>query len=104
MGQDPYFTAGISDGLGFSTGNGTIPQSLKQLFRALELDVEVGFTRPDHGSLINWAEQGVLMLDTVMTVKEKTAGSHFYPTYPGKTSDWKTYKDAKRQFYKINLV
>jgi hypothetical protein len=61
------------------------------------LDLKDGFKQPNHGSLIKWAEQGVLMLDAALTVKQDSSGSHLYPTYPGNTSDWKSFKDGKEQ-------
>ena len=70
MGQDPYFNPGQAMGLSFSVPEGVqLPPSLKTLYRAL------GINQPS-GDLTRWAEQGVLLLNTVLTVREKQAKSH----------------------------
>lgn len=75
IGQDPYHGAGQAHGLCFSVKRPVEPPpSLKNMFRELESDV--GFKIPDHGELTHWAEQGVLMLNTVLTVREGAANSH----------------------------
>ncbi len=75
IGQDPYHGAGQAHGLCFSVKRPVEPPpSLKNMFRELESDV--GFKIPDHGELTRWAEQGVLMLNAVLTVREGNANSH----------------------------
>ncbi len=75
IGQDPYHGAGQAHGLCFSVKRPVEPPpSLKNMFKELESDV--GFKIPDHGELTAWAEQGVLMLNTVLTVREGAANSH----------------------------
>lgn len=75
IGQDPYHGAGQAHGLCFSVKRPVEPPpSLKNMFKELESDV--GFKIPDHGELTAWAEQGVLMLNTVLTVREGQANSH----------------------------
>ena len=70
MGQDPYFNPDQAMGLSFSVPDGVqLPPSLKTLYRAL------GINQPS-GDLTRWAEQGVLLLNTVLTVREKQAKSH----------------------------
>ncbi len=75
IGQDPYHGAGQAHGLCFSVKKGVEPPpSLKNIFKELESDV--GFKIPEHGELTKWAEQGVLLLNTVLTVREASANSH----------------------------
>ncbi len=75
LGQDPYPTAGNANGLAFSvTRDVKIPASLKNIFTGLHR--ERGLPMPTHGDLTNWAKRGVLLLNTVLTVREKTPQSH----------------------------
>ncbi len=75
IGQDPYHGAGQAHGLCFSVKRPVEPPpSLKNIYKELEDDI--GFKVPDHGELTEWAEQGVLMLNTVLTVREGAANSH----------------------------
>ncbi len=75
IGQDPYPTKGNANGLAFSVSPGMkIPASLKNIFKALVVDV--GATMPKTGDLTPWAKQGVLLLNTVLTVREGEANSH----------------------------
>lgn len=75
MGQDPYFNPGQAMGLSFSVPDGVqLPPSLKTLYRALGINLN-GINQPS-GDLTRWAEQGVLLLNTVLTVREKQAKSH----------------------------
>ena len=75
LGQDPYHGAGQAMGLAFSVPPATrVPPSLSNIFT--ELCADLGAERPSHGSLQHWAEQGVLLLNTSLTVEEAAAGSH----------------------------
>ncbi len=75
LGQDPYHGPGQAHGLCFSVRPGVRPPpSLANIFRELEADL--GLDRPDHGCLTSWAEQGVLLLNTSLTVRANQAGSH----------------------------
>lgn len=75
IGQDPYHGAGQAHGLCFSVKRPVEPPpSLKNIYKELESDI--GFKIPDHGELTAWAEQGVLMLNAVLTVREGAANSH----------------------------
>jgi uracil-DNA glycosylase len=75
IGQDPYHGAGQAHGLAFSVRLGTpVPPSLRNVFK--ELHDDLGLAPPGHGSLLRWAEQGVLLLNAVLTVEEGRAGSH----------------------------
>src|SRR4051812_32933864 len=75
LGQDPYPTGGNATGLSFSVPPGKrIPPSLKNMFNVLATDV--GASIPDNGCLEPWADQGVLLLNAVLTVREGEAGSH----------------------------
>jgi uracil-DNA glycosylase len=76
MGQDPYPTPGHPVGLSFSVAADVrpLPRSLQNIFRELEADL--GLPRPASGDLTRWADQGVLMLNRVLTVKPGQPGSH----------------------------
>ena len=76
LGQDPYHGANQAHGLAFSVLPGVkIPPSLRNMYKELAQDIE-GFEIPSHGYLDAWASQGVLMLNTVLTVEEAKAHSH----------------------------
>ena len=86
LGQDPYHGPGQAHGLSFSVRGGQlIPPSLQNIFR--ELASDLGCEPPNHGDLSSWAEQGVLMLNSVLTVERGRAGSH-----QGK--GWERFTDA----------
>ena len=75
LGQDPYHGAGQAHGLCFSVLPGVeVPPSLHNIYK--ELASDTGFVRPDHGCLLPWARQGVLLLNSVLTVEAGQAGSH----------------------------
>lgn len=75
LGQDPYHGPGQAHGLCFSVKKGVpIPPSLVNIYK--ELKDDVGVTPPSHGHLISWAQQGVLLLNNVLTVEAHQAGSH----------------------------
>lgn len=76
LGQDPYHGLGQAHGLCFSVKPGIkTPPSLVNMYKELATDIP-GFTIPDHGYLESWAKQGVLMLNTVLTVEQGKAHSH----------------------------
>jgi uracil-DNA glycosylase len=86
LGQDPYHGPGQAHGLCFSVLPGVpAPPSLENIFKEIERDL--GIPRPDHGCLIPWARQGVLLLNSVLTVERGLAGSH-----QGK--GWEGFTDA----------
>ncbi len=75
LGQDPYHGAGQAHGLCFSVKKGTPPPpSLQNIFK--ELRDDLGIDPPNHGELTAWADSGVLLLNTVLTVREGAANSH----------------------------
>lgn len=75
VGQDPYHGPGQAMGLSFSVPRGVaIPPSLRNMFQELEADCAVA--RPTHGDLTHWADQGVLLLNTSLTVRAHEAASH----------------------------
>ena len=75
LGQDPYHNYGQAHGLCFSVQKGVqVPPSLVNIYQ--ELHDDLGCTIPNHGCLTKWAEQGVLMLNTVLTVRAHQANSH----------------------------
>jgi uracil-DNA glycosylase len=76
VGQDPYHTLGVADGLCFSTQPGNdIPPSLKNIYGALTNGGSIE-EKPYHACLNNWAAQGVLMINSALTTKLGTAGAH----------------------------
>jgi uracil-DNA glycosylase len=86
LGQDPYHDEGQAHGLCFSVLPGVKPPaSLANIFK--ELAADVGCPTPTHGNLQSWAEQGVLLLNTVLTVRAHTPGSH-------KNKGWEKFTDA----------
>ena len=76
VGQDPYPTPGHPIGLSFATARGVrpLPRSLANIYR--ELHDDVGITPPTHGDLGRWADQGVMLLNRVLTVQPGVAGAH----------------------------
>lgn len=75
LGQDPYHGPGQAHGLCFSVLPGVgIPPSLDNIFKEIARDVQIA--RPDHGWLLPWSQQGVLLLNAVLTVEAGNAGSH----------------------------
>ncbi|GMU58601.1 MAG: uracil-DNA glycosylase 2 [Myxococcaceae bacterium] len=89
LGQDPYPTRGNANGLAFSVHRGVkAPASLKNLFLGLEADL--GHSVPAHGDLTAWARQGVLLLNTVLTVREGAPHSH-------KKRGWEPFTEAVLQ-------
>ena len=85
IGQDPYHGEGQAHGLCFSVKKGVVPPpSLKNIYK--ELHSDIGFEIPNHGELISWAKQGVLMLNNVLTVREGMPNSH-------KGMGWETFTD-----------
>ena len=75
LGQDPYHGAGEAMGLSFSVPPGVrVPPSLRNIYK--ELASDTGATPPLHGDLTHWARQGVLLLNSVLTVAADRAGSH----------------------------
>ncbi|MBL1416107.1 MAG: uracil-DNA glycosylase [Moritella sp.] len=86
LGQDPYHGPEQAHGLCFSVLPGIkIPPSLRNMYKELSTDID-GFAAPDHGYLIEWAQQGILMLNTVLTVEQAKAHSHA-------KSGWETFTD-----------
>ena len=77
LGQDPYHEEGQAHGLAFSVMPGVPqPPSLVNIFRELQEDLGISPPPRDNGSLVNWAKDGVLLLNTVLTVREHQANSH----------------------------
>lgn len=75
LGQDPYHGAGQAHGMCFSVKKGTPPPpSLQNIFKEIKSDL--GFDPPGHGELTSWADSGVLLLNTVLTVREGKPNSH----------------------------
>lgn len=75
IGQDPYHGPGQANGLSFSVNDGIeIPPSLRNIFKEIEQDLGIPF--PKNGNLERWADQGVLLLNAVLTVRQGEPGSH----------------------------
>jgi uracil-DNA glycosylase len=86
LGQDPYHGPGQAHGLCFSVRPGVrVPPSLENIFKEIERDLAI--RRPDHGCLTPWADRGVLLLNSVLTVEQGQANSH-----QGK--GWEGFTDA----------
>jgi len=85
LGQDPYHGPGQANGLAFSVADGVaIPPSLRNIHTELESDL--GIVPPGHGNLEKWAKSGVLLLNTTLTVRARTAASH-------QKRGWETFTD-----------
>lgn len=86
LGQDPYHQPGQAHGLAFSVPKGiTPPPSLKNIFKALKYDV--GCDAPAHGDLSGWARQGVLLLNTILTVEQGKPLAHQQRGWEAYTKD-----------------
>ena len=86
IGQDPYHGAGQGNGLCFSVSDGVKhPPSLINIFKEITTDLDQPY--PDSGNLERWADQGVLLLNAVLTVEESKAGSH-------QKKGWEKFTDA----------
>ena len=86
LGQDPYHGPGQAHGLAFSVPEGiAIPPSLRNIYKELETDL--GIAPATHGNLTRWADQGVLLLNTALTVEAGQAGSH-------QRCGWEEFTDA----------
>lgn len=86
LGQDPYHGPGQANGLCFSVQRGVkVPPSLRNMFK--ELHEDLGIPTPAHGDLSHWAHQGVLLLNTVLSVRARQANSH-------RKKGWETFTDA----------
>ena len=86
LGQDPYHGPGQAHGLCFSVRqNVPVPPSLRNIYK--ELAADINFLPPKHGCLNEWAQQGVLLLNSVLTVEENLAASH-------KDKGWEKFTDS----------
>ena len=85
LGQDPYHEVGQAQGVSFSVPSGVkFPPSLQNIFKELKSDLN--YPTPNSGDLTKWAKEGVLLLNTVLTVREGQANSH-------KNCGWMTFTD-----------
>ena len=87
LGQDPYPTYGNANGLSFSVADSdkSLPKSLKNIFLEVQEDLKIDF--PKNGNLERWANQGVLLLNSILTVEEGNPNSH-------KDIGWEKFTDA----------
>lgn len=89
IGQDPYHGPNQAHGLAFSVSHGVkIPPSLQNIYQELQSDI--GVQKPDHGDLSSWAEQGVIMLNTLLTVEQGKPLAH-------KNKGWEQFTDSAIQ-------
>lgn len=89
LGQDPYHEPGQAMGLSFSVPDGVVlPPSLRNIYK--EIQMELGTPPPVSGDLTRWAQQGVLLLNATLTVRQGQAGSH-------QRRGWETFTDAAIQ-------
>ena len=99
IGQDPYHSKGQAHGLAFSTlNNEKIPPSLQNIFKEVNSDLQISIKK--NGNLISWANQGIFLLNTILTVRENNAGSH-------QNIGWEDFTDAvisKLSSKKNNLI
>ena len=85
LGQDPYHGINQAEGLSFSVPEGVpIPPSLRNIY--IEIKSDLGITTPNHGHLSHWAKQGVLLLNSVLTVEKNSPASHV-------NQGWETFTD-----------
>ncbi|WP_343154901.1 uracil-DNA glycosylase [Buchnera aphidicola (Pseudoregma panicola)] len=100
LGQDPYHNKCQANGLAFSVNYGVkIPPSLKNIFKELKRSIKF-FNFPKHGNLLKWANQGILLLNTILTVEKNKPNSH-------KNIGWSYFTDTiikKISFYKKNVI
>lgn len=86
LGQDPYHGEGEANGLAFSVNKGVeLPPSLRNIYEELKSDM--GIKIPNHGDLTSWAKQGVLLLNSVLTVEKDKPASH-------RNIGWEEYTDS----------
>jgi uracil-DNA glycosylase len=86
LGQDPYHNEGVAMGLSFSVPRGKrTPPSLVNIYK--EISSDLGLPKPSHGDLTAWAEQGVFLLNAMLTVEANKAGSH-------QKIGWQSFTDA----------
>ncbi|MBT4385138.1 uracil-DNA glycosylase [Candidatus Peregrinibacteria bacterium] len=86
LGQDPYHGPDQANGLCFSVNDGVrVPPSLKNIYK--EINADLGLEIPSSGNLEHWADQGVLLLNTTLTVQARNAGSH-------QKMGWEDFTDA----------
>ena len=98
IGQDPYNGENQAHGLSFSVLNSKIPSSLKNIFKELSSDININILK--HGNLISWANQGVLLLNSTLTVRKSLSNSH-------KLIGWSKFTDKIIKLLsdeRINLV
>lgn len=95
LGQDPYHGQGEAHGLSFSVPDGVkIPPSLRNIFKELSADIP-GFQIPASGNLTKWAEQGVLLLNAILTVNKDHPASHQH-------AGWEEFTDTLIQYISEN--
>lgn len=96
LGQDPYHTPGVADGLAFSTPpHNPIPPSLRNIYKEMAMDLQV--ETPSNGDLTHWAKEGVFLLNTQLTVRIGQANSHLRLGWPLFTDDVISCLSSKKE-------
>ena len=98
IGQDPYHGPNQAHGLAFSIMHSKIPRSLNNILK--ELNTDLNITPANNGNLRAWADQGVLLLNSILSVRERQPGSH-------KKKGWEDFTDAiirKVSYHKKNII
>jgi len=98
LGQDPYHGPNQAHGLAFSVMHSKIPRSLNNILK--ELNTDLNITPSNNGNLRAWADQGVLLLNSILSVREKQPGSH-------KKKGWEDFTDTiirKISYHKENII
>ena len=103
LGQDPYHTPGAAEGLAFSVPNSQpIPPSLVNIYK--EIDADIGKHANPRGSLAGWQKQGVLLLNTVLTVEAHKAKSHSGKGWEIFTTEVIKYLNKKTRLYAVSFL
>jgi len=94
VGQDPYHTPGFADGMAFSVPvDKGFPPSLNNIWKEIKTDLDI--SRPNHGNLTKWASQGVLLLNTCLSVEKGKPGSH-------RDKGWEQFTDRVISWLNVN--
>ena len=96
VGQDPYPAPNDAMGMSFSVHRGVkVPGSLRNIYKCLQTDKKLAFTPPKHGDLTHWAEQGVFLLNAVLTVRQGAPNTHA-------KKGWETFTDEVIRLINVN--
>ncbi len=93
IGQDPYINEGQAHGLAFSVANESIPPSLRNIYKELESDLDI---KRNSTNLTDWAKQGILLINTILTVRASSSMSH-------KGKGWEIFSENLIKYIEDNL-